>query len=122
MSSSAAYSRRWRERHPERHHERQRKQLARPERPSAMRKAHLRRAYGLSLEDYEQLVASHEGRCAICKHSEVGNLPVDHDHKTGRIRGLLCQRCNRAIGMFKDSPELCDAAAHYLRKHRKANE
>jgi hypothetical protein len=78
--------------------------------------------YGLSLEQYEALLAYQGGGCAICGASEPGGSqplgrtawPVDHDHVTGRVRGLLCSRCNTGIGFFRDDPEVCRQAAEYL--------
>jgi hypothetical protein len=84
------------------------------------RPARLRRIFGLSLDDYERMLAEQGGVCALCG-SPPGNdlrtrhLAVDHCHETGRIRGLLCGGCNRALGFFKDDPELLDRAAAYLR-------
>lgn len=56
--------------------------------------------------------------CAICRE-KPGDLPlhVDHDHATGAIRGLLCVRCNNALGLFKESHDLFAAAADYLERH-----
>lgn len=64
----------------------------------------LKRRYGITAEEYDHLLAMQNGRCHICndlpgKH----RLSVDHDHKTGRIRGLLCHNCNHALGKFKDN-------------------
>ena len=85
------------------------------------RDAYLRRTYGLGLEDYLQLLASQGGGCAICKKTpaeERRNLAVDHDHYSGRVRGLLCAHCNRRlIGRHRlglDSPSKLRAAADYL--------
>lgn len=83
----------------------------------------LRRNYGISLNDYNELVITQCGACAICgdvpcEEPDAGRnqmrLHVDHDHKTGEIRGLLCSDCNRGIGFFKDDPEMLKRAAHYL--------
>jgi len=57
----------------------------------------LRRSYGLSKDDYWMLWAEQGGMCAICGKSDI-KLSVDHDHKTGKIRGLLCQPCNLILG------------------------
>ena len=85
------------------------------------RDAYLRRTYGLGLEDYLRLLSSQGGGCAICgktPEQERRNLAVDHDHTTGRIRGLLCALCNhRLIGRHRiglDSPARLRAAANYL--------
>ena len=71
----------------------------------------------MTREDYEHLLASQDGRCAICgrKPSPVRRLHVDHEHSSGRIRGLLCAACNPALGLFRDSEELLIKAITYLR-------
>ena len=63
---------------------------------------HLRTTYGLSLDDYEALSEAQGYRCAICDGNWVGRLVVDHCHKTQRVQGLLCNACNRGLGMLKD--------------------
>ena len=79
---------------------------------------HLRRVFGISLEEYERMEQAQQGLCAICKckcpHRK--RLCVDHDHKTKKVRGLLCDPCNRGIEALKDSPEVLRAAAAYLEK------
>lgn len=73
--------------------------------------------YGISLENYNELFDSQNGCCAICEihQSDLGkSMHVDHDHKTGEIRGLLCQRCNQALGLFKDSPKIMLKAVEYV--------
>lgn len=84
--------------------------------------ADLKKNYGLSLEDYMNLYVSQNGRCAICKEPEntfKRKLHVDHCHKTGTIRGLLCTRCNPGLGYFQDSLVLLEAACEYLKKSKK---
>jgi hypothetical protein len=74
--------------------------------------------YGISIEEYERLLKRQNGRCAICKSPPVNGrgktLQVDHDHATGRIRGLLCHGCNAGIGNFCESLSNIIAAAAYL--------
>jgi hypothetical protein len=75
----------------------------------------LRTRYGLSPEEYDELLARHGDRCAICGVERGSRrLAVDHCHRTLRVRGLLCSNCNRGIGFFGDSPERLMAAARYL--------
>jgi hypothetical protein len=84
--------------------------------------------YGLTVDDYELMLAQQNGVCAICGMPETVRQPhradggeslaIDHDHATGRVRGLLCMMCNTAIGKLKDDPELLRSAAHYLEQHR----
>jgi hypothetical protein len=72
----------------------------------------LRDAYGISLEDYQRMAGEQGGLCAICKQPE--RLVVDHDHRTGKVRGLLCAKCNSGIGMLGDSGDVARNAADYL--------
>lgn len=81
----------------------------------ARRERTLRKLYGLSMLDYEKMVDSQAGTCAICHEENKGkNLRVDHDHETGVVRGLLCDRCNKAIGQFEDNPVLLRSAIDYI--------
>lgn len=73
--------------------------------------------YKITPEDYDALVIGQRGECRICKvHQDTLklNLHVDHDHTTGKVRGLLCENCNRGLGMFKDSAEILAKAIDYL--------
>jgi len=94
------------------------KRQYRKDRPREHADARLKREYGISLEDYENLMARQRGRCAICYKKAKGptNLHVDHDHGTGDVRGLLCQNCNLALGLFKDSIKRLGVAIQYLRE------
>jgi hypothetical protein len=84
------------------------------------REWNLQKMYGLSLEDYDRLLAEQDGGCAVCGATESGTyrgnpfLHVDHDHATGEIRGLLCGKCNRMLGQAEDSVDRLMAAAAYL--------
>lgn len=82
----------------------------------------IRRLYGVSRDEYRAAYFRQGGLCAICKQPERTErnqlLPVDHDHLTGRFRGLLCSHCNRAIGLLGDDPEIIEAAARYVRESR----
>ena len=74
--------------------------------------------YGLSLESYRFLLIGQGGGCAICGRSENGkrhNFDVDHDHESGVVRGLLCNRCNRLLSNAKDSIDILKAAIKYLK-------
>lgn len=76
----------------------------------------LKSKYGLTREDYDAMIAAQHGRCAICRSDNPGATVwnVDHCHRTGRVRGILCGSCNRALGLFNDDPQACRAAALYL--------
>lgn len=91
-------------------------------RKEAFRDYELKRYYGLTRDEYHDMFVKQNGRCAICGEQETAeirgktlSLCVDHDHETGTVRGLLCADCNRALGMFKDSPERLERAIQYLR-------
>ncbi len=80
--------------------------------------------YGLTTPQVKQLSALQSNRCAICyndldwsKTSKANSAVVDHNHKTGKVRSLLCNHCNRALGLFKDDADIVRAAANYLTKH-----
>lgn len=95
-------------------------------------KNHLAAQFGLTLERFAAMLDEQGGKCAICgdvpapgmakngRRRANSRLCVDHDHVTGAVRSLLCQPCNTAIGMLRDDPERCIAAAAYLRRHRDA--
>ena len=74
---------------------------------------HRMRRYRCTDEEYEELFRRQNGKCAICG-MEVEKLVIDHDHKTGKIRGLLCDSCNWGLGHFKDNPEYLRNAIDYL--------
>lgn len=79
-------------------------------------KAHgLKKAYGITLERFHDMMEAQGGKCAICKQKpERHALNVDHCHATGKVRGLLCHKCNRALGLFRDSQTLLANAISYL--------
>ena len=72
--------------------------------------------YGINRLEYDEMLLSQDGICLICGKScpTYRSLSVDHDHETGRIRGLLCDLCNKGLGQFKDDPKLLIRAAQYL--------
>lgn len=83
------------------------------------RAKHLRRAFGITLEDYERMLHEQGGVCAACGQAweptaRNPGLCVDHDHETGEVRGLLCDPCNRAAGSVGDDPARLRALADYL--------
>ncbi len=88
----------------------------------------LLRTHGIDGEAYESLLAAQDGVCAICGFPEtmkrgehLHRLVVDHDHETGKFRGLLCRRCNMGIGYLKDDPRRLQSAIEYLKKHGKSD-
>lgn len=83
--------------------------------PLKYRAQRLKYMYGITQEEYESMLISQKNLCAICRGKcKRGNLGVDHCHDTGLVRGLLCENCNRALGLMKDNPDLLRIAAEYL--------
>lgn len=86
------------------------------------RKSLLKRKYGITLEQYDALLAQQGGVCAVCRDPIAdprGFRPhIDHDHETGAVRGVLCYRCNTGLGVFRDSVDNLAAAIEYLKRHR----
>jgi hypothetical protein len=78
------------------------------------------RSYGISTEQYEQMLIDQNGVCYICnkKPSNKRALDIDHDHDTGKVRGLLCSNHNRAIGLFNDNINLLARAIEYLSRNK----
>lgn len=110
-----ANAKRWRAAHP--NHQRD-KIMANPEyRAAIVRKSRL----GIQPHEFDALWSNQDGCCAICsiELTRIGmhGAHVDHDHATGRIRGLLCKRCNTALGMMRDSPDLLRRSIQYLEQH-----
>lgn len=88
--------------------------------PHVSRAWKLKTKFNLDVETYETMLAKQNGKCALCKKPPgIRRLAVDHDHRTGAIRGLIHWRCNTAIGLLEDSPEMCMQAAAYLKKFRR---
>jgi hypothetical protein len=75
-------------------------------------KARRKRTYGIEPEVYDAILIEQNGRCAICFKN--ADLHIDHDHKTGKPRGLLCGSCNRGLGLFQDDPAVLQLALYYL--------
>jgi hypothetical protein len=88
----------------------------------------LKKRYGITFEEYSGLFIEQGGKCAICEFQEQEHDPrtgkkkllaVDHDHITGKIRGLLCSKCNRGIGLFYDNVERMKRAIDYISRFKK---
>jgi hypothetical protein len=76
------------------------------------RERYLQKSYNLSTEEYNRMSELQNGKCAICQNKNIE--VVDHNHETGKVRGLLCHACNRAIGMLREDPEILESAKKYL--------
>ena len=93
-----------------------------PERSRAStRKSEYKRQYNLKIEDYDKLLIQQNFCCIICKSLEPGKgksrFSIDHNHETGKVRGLLCMACNQVIGRFKEDAKRFRRAAEYLKKY-----
>lgn len=96
------------------------------ERFARQRKQNLKKKYGITPEQYDAILQTQNGCCAICRKDNNGfaasgrkqNFAVDHDHSNGRIRGLLCYSCNNGLGRFMDRPDVLREAAHYLERYK----
>lgn len=89
---------------------------ANPEkRDATKRKVRLKKKYGITVEEYEAMEAAQGGKCFLCgSEHKRRKLNVDHCHATGRVRGLLCDKCNLAIGLLEDNPMLVEKVRGYL--------
>lgn len=103
-------------------------QVYRMKRPRIVQAVHLKKKYGLTVEQFDQMLVEQGGVCAVCRKTEnakhavtggVRNLAVDHCHDSGQVRGLLCTNCNRGMGNFSDDVETLSAAIEYLEKHKR---
>lgn len=72
------------------------------------------RTYGITVEELVKLLDDADGKCEICKLEPDRWLVVDHCHKVGNVRGILCERCNQALGLFRDDVEIMKRAIEYL--------
>lgn len=93
--------------------------------PDKIKHTKLKQAYGISFEEYQTMVQKQNGVCVVCERPEkvrwkgrLTKLAVDHDHKTGKVRGLLCQRCNRALGLLDEDRHSVKRLFAYIVKHK----
>jgi len=78
--------------------------------------SHIKKEYGISIEDYDAILASQGGKCAICKGGTGKRFfACDHNHKNGRVRGLLCARCNSGLARFTDDITNLRRAVRYMK-------
>ncbi len=89
--------------------------------PQVARQRGLKHKYGMSIEQYDEMLKDQGNCCAICGTNTPGHkgrFVVDHNHKTGQVRALLCSACNTLLGMSKDDPKTLRKAARYLETHK----
>lgn len=100
------------------HSDRAKRKNATPEsiekRKKSWRKYQRFKLYGITEDDYNKMNDEQSSRCLICGVLD-DNLSIDHCHRTGRVRGLLCHTCNTGLGMFKDNEDILEKAIEYLR-------
>ena len=111
------YAKKWNNLNPDYHKEWRKKN------PNKSRKYQLKHNFGITLEEYNELLKKQNYKCGICKRHQNEfsiRLAVDHNHETGEIRGLLCVSCNNGLGYFKDGDiSLLDNAIIYIKKYDK---
>lgn len=91
-----------------------------PERDKLTKRRYwLKKLYGISLEQYQEMYDAQEGKCKICSRW-FETLHVDHDHSTGKIRSLLCNNHNTGLGLFQEDPALLQEAVSYLESHKQS--
>lgn len=118
----AAATKKWRQNNLERAKELAKRTVAkwRKDNPALYRAQHLRRVYGMTLAEHDSILAAQGNKCATCPATEAGGRGntwhVDHDHETGRVRGILCRGCNTALGLIKDSAATLRALADYVER------
>lgn len=93
---------------------------ARKRNPRAARNRQLKCQFGITIDQFEQMVVEQDNRCAICSKEFLTTPHVDHDHVTLRVRKLLCLACNTGLGNFRDSTELLQKASEYLMEFKDA--
>ena len=76
--------------------------------------------YGITIKEYNEMFEEQEGCCKVCNSHQMNfntSLAVDHNHKTGEVRGLLCSSCNTALGLLGDNPVVVESALNYLKEN-----
>lgn len=116
--NKAEYARQWRKDNPEAAAEHARK--SRIKNKEKMRNKQLLKSFGITIEQYNAMLLNQKGRCALCGNGpeyDDKSFAVDHCHKTGKVRAILCRGCNVGIGNLRDDPELLIKAAEYIKIH-----
>jgi hypothetical protein len=94
--------------------------------PKGRKNRKLKNLYGINIEQYQAMLKEQSNLCAVCgnkesmvnsKSNKVQKLCVDHNHTTGKVRGLLCTACNKGLGMLKDNPDIVLSGYNYLMKY-----
>ncbi|MHA1410550.1 MAG: endonuclease VII domain-containing protein [Candidatus Odinarchaeia archaeon] len=77
----------------------------------------IKNKFGVTMEEYDKILREQKEKCAICGKKPKMRLSIDHNHKTGKVRGLLCYNCNAGIGMFREDTSLMKKAIKYMEKY-----
>jgi len=112
-------SRKWRLNHLDDARARDKLRKRKPRSKAKRKDTYLKRVYGISLIEYNALLEMQEGKCSICRISKCRSghdFAVDHCHKTGKIRSLLCQSCNTILGSVQEKVEILQSAIEYIEK------
>lgn len=89
--------------------------------PNYWRSLSIKKRYGITLDEFDRLIAAQGNACAICRRpmDQIERKCIDHCHRTGKVRGVLCQGCNVGIAHLQDDPLVALRASEYLARHRK---
>ncbi len=101
--------------HKNRNHYLEKNMKYRIKHPETLRSYKLKTKYGISISEYEELYKSQNGKCFLCESKD--NLCVDHNHISGKVRNILCKKCNTALGMVNDNSSLLRKMADYIERH-----
>jgi hypothetical protein len=116
-----AYQRAWRKRSPHWYKYMKMWRKANPEKCAAYlfqnKRRRIEKQFGISPAKFDEMIISQNGKCALCDKPIMKRPCMDHDHKTGKVRAILCLQCNSGLGHFEDSIQLVEKALVYLRKH-----
>jgi len=83
------------------------------------RERQLKHRYGITPNEFDEMVFRQQGRCAICGAEPSKRLVIDHDHSSGKVRALLCDSCNHLVGYIEREPDLIEKTSAYLKEHSK---
>lgn len=99
---------------------RERDRLDPYEKKRRTRNSNLKRKFGITIDEYDEMLFEQGGECFICGEKQNGNkeLSVDHDHVTGKIRSLLCSRCNTFVGYVESNPNLLSKVMDYIKSYK----
>jgi len=121
MYNKKEYQKQWRDTHKQYLQDYRRKWNS--EHQVYKKEKHYKSHYNLTLQDIEEMLIKCENMCPICNTNiTIKNSAIDHDHSTGKIRGILCRRCNKGLGHFKDNSQVLIKASEYLEKSSKKKE